>query len=312
MTEMIATRDAYGKTLVRLGEIDKDVVVLDADLSKSTKTHDFAKKFPERFFQMGISEQDMMGTAAGLATCGKIPFASTFAIFASGRAWEQIRNTICYSNLNVKIVATHAGISVGADGSSHQCIEDISLMRTIANMTVIVPCDAVETGKAVMTAAAMKGPVYIRLGRAKVPIILNEDEDFEIGKGKVLIDGSDATIIACGIMVEKALEAAQKLRVRGGTNCRVINISTIKPIDEQLIIKAARETRAIVTAEEHMSKGGLGSAVAEVIVENEPVPMRMIAIKDRFGESGDPGELFREFGLTEDDIIKAVEEVVKK
>ncbi len=311
MAEMIATRDAYGKALTKLGEINKDVVVLEADLSKSTKTHDFGKKFPERFFQMGISEQDMMGEAAGLATCGKIPFASSFAIFASGRAWEQIRNTICYSNLNVKIVATHAGISVGADGSSHQCIEDISLMRTIANMTVIVPCDGVETEKAVMAAAGMKGPVYIRLGRAKVPVILNESDNFKIGKGKVLIDGSDAAIIACGIMVEKALKAEEKLRGEG-ISCRVINMSTIKPIDEELIIKAARETGAMVTAEEHMSRGGLGSAVAEVIVENEPVPMRMIAIKDRFGESGDPKELLREFGLTEDDIVKAVKEVVKK
>jgi len=311
MVEMIATRDAYGKTLVKLGEENKNLVVLDADLSKSTRTVEFAKKFPQRFFEMGISEQDMMGTAAGLATCGKIPFVSSFAIFASGRAWEQIRNTICYSNLNVKIVATHGGISVGADGSSHQCIEDISLMRTIVNMTVIVPCDGVETEKAVITASRMKGPVYIRLGRAKVPVIMEREDEFQIGKGKVLAEGSDLSIIACGIMVEKALEARKRLGEKGIT-ARVINMSTIKPIDKELILEAARQTKRIVTAEEHLANGGLGSAVAEVIVENFPVPLKRIAIFDRFGESGQPQELLKEFNLTTEDIVKAADELRKK
>jgi transketolase len=260
MADLIATRDAYGKTLVKLGEENKDVVVLDADLSKSTRTVEFAKKFPQRFFEMGVSEQDMMGTAAGLATCGKIPFVSSFAIFASGRAWEQIRNTICYSDLNVKIVATHGGISVGEDGSSHQCIEDISLMRTIVNMTVIVPCDGVETEKAVIAASRMKGPVYIRLGRAKVPVVMEREDEFQIGKGKVLAEGSDLSIIACGIMVEKALDAGKVLEEKG-ISARVINMSTIKPIDKELILKAARQTKRLITAEEHLANGGLGSAV---------------------------------------------------
>ncbi len=311
MAEMIATRDAYGKALVKLGEENKDVVVLDADLSKSTRTSEFAKKFPQRFFDMGIAEQDMMGTAAGLATCGKIPFASSFAIFASGRAWEQIRNTICYSNLNVRIVSTHGGISVGADGSSHQCIEDISLMRTIANMTVIVPCDGVETEKAIIAACGMKGPVYIRLGRAKVPVIMRREDKFKIGKGKVLAEGNDLSIIACGIMVEKALEAREQLEEKG-VNARVINMSTLKPIDKELILQAARQTKRIVTAEEHMATGGLGSAVAEVIVENCPVPLKRIAIFDRFGESGKPQELMEEFNLTAQDIVRAAEELIKK
>jgi len=297
MSELIATRDAYGKALVKLGRANKDVVVLEADLSKSTKTAEFAKEFPDRFFQLGIAEQDMMGTAAGLAASGKIPFASSFAIFASGRAWEQIRNTICYSNLSVKVVATHAGISVGADGSSHQCIEDISLMRTIANMTVIVPCDAVETEKAVMAAVKLPGPVYIRLGRAKVPVIMKEEDDFQIGRGRVLAEGGDITIIACGIMVEKALKAREILK-KEQLSVRVVDMPTIKPIDAALILESAEKTGAIVTAEEHTIRGGLGSAVAEVIVENRPVPMKMVGIRDCFGESGTPEELMQHFGLT--------------
>ena len=310
MSELIATRDAYGKALVKLGQTNKDVVVLEADLSKSTKTAEFAKGFPDRFFQMGIAEQDMMGTAAGLAASGKIPFASSFAIFASGRAWEQIRNTICYSNLSVKVVATHGGISVGADGSSHQCIEDISLMRAIANMTVIVPCDAVETEKTVMAAAKLPGPVYIRLGRAKVPVIIKKEDDFQIGKGRVLAEGTDITIIACGIMVEKALLAREILK-KEHLSVRVVNMSTIKPIDAALILESAEKTGAIITAEEHTIRGGLGSAVAEVIVENRPVPMKMFGIRDCFGQSGTPAELMEHFGLTAEKIAEEASELTQ-
>jgi len=297
MAELMATRDAYGKALVKLGEIDPNIVVLDADLSSSTRTGKFAAKFPERFFNLGVAEQNMMGTAAGLATCGKTVFASSFAIFASGRDWEQIRNTICYSNLNVKIVSTHGGISVGEDGSSHQCIEDIALMRTLSNMTVIVPCDGIETEKAVMAVAKIKGPVYVRLGRAKVPVILDENYQFEIGKAKIIQDGKDISLIACGIMVGEAIKAAEILKGEN-ISARVINLSTIKPIDEETIIRAAKETQALVTAEEHQVMGGMGSAVAEVVVKNCPVPMRMVGMQNRFGQSGTPEELMQEYGLT--------------
>lgn len=310
MAELMATRDAYGKALLKLGEEDPNIVVLDADLSSSTRTGKFAAKFPERFFNFGVAEQNMMGAAAGLATCGKTVFASSFAIFASGRDWEQIRNTICYSNLNVKIVPTHGGISVGADGSSHQCIEDIALMRTLANMKVIVPCDGVETEKAVIAAAKIKGPVYIRLGRAKVPVILNENYQFEIGKATVLRDGKDVSLIACGIMVEEAIKAAEMLK-RQNISARVINLSTIKPIDQEIIIQTAQETGAIVTAEEHQVMGGMGSAVAEVVVKNCPVPMRMVGMRDKFGQSGTPEELMQEYGLTAENIVKKAKELVK-
>lgn len=310
MAELMATRDAYGKALVKLGETDPNVVVLDADLSSSTRTGKFAAKFPERFFNFGVAEQNMMGTAAGLATCGKTAFASSFAIFASGRDWEQIRNTICYSNLNVKIVPTHGGISVGADGSSHQCIEDIALMRTLANMKVIVPCDGVETEKAVMAAAKIKGPVYIRLGRAKVPVILAENYQFELGKAKIIQDGKDICLIACGIMVEEAIKAAEMLKEKN-ISARVINLSTIKPIDQEIIMQAAQETGAIVTAEEHQVMGGMGSAVAEVVVKNCPVPMRMVGMRDKFGQSGTPEELMQEYGLTAENIVKKAKELVK-
>ncbi|MGB4461649.1 MAG: transketolase family protein, partial [Tepidanaerobacteraceae bacterium] len=285
----IATRDAYGEALAQLGEEIKDIVVLDADLSGSTKTSVFAKKFPERFFNVGIAEQNLMGTAAGFATCGKIPFASTFAVFATGRAFEQVRNSICYPKLNVKIAATHAGLTVGEDGATHQSVEDLSLMRALPNMTVISPADAVETKKAVMAAAFHQGPVYIRLGRMAVETIFDEDYEFEIGKGKVLREGSDVAIIATGIMVAEALRAAEILE-KEGINAMVVNIHTLKPIDEDIILKAA-DCGAIVTAEEHTVIGGLGSAVAEVLAEKKPTPMRRIGIKDRFGLSGKPNEL---------------------
>lgn len=302
----IATREAYGKALATLGAENENVVVLDADLSKSTKTADFKKACPDRFINMGIAEGNMMTVAAGLASCGKIPFASTFAIFATGRAFEQIRNSICYPKLNVKICATHAGITVGEDGASHQSIEDISLMRTLPNMTVINPSDAIETEAAIKAVMDYNGPCYIRLGRSGVSVINdNDDYKFEIGKGCVLREGKDATIIATGIMVEAALEAYNIL-AEEGIRVRVINVHTIKPIDEELIIKAARETKLIVTAEEHSVIGGLGSAVAEVVTSNSPVTVLRVGIKDVFGESGKPSELLKAYGLTAEDIVKTV------
>ena len=300
----IATREAYGKALAKLGKVNDKVVVLDADLSKSTKTADFKSEFPERFINMGIAEGNMMTVAAGLSTCGKVPFASTFAMFAAGRAFEQIRNSICYPRLNVKICATHAGLTVGEDGASHQAIEDISLMRSIPNMTVINPSDAVETEAAIKAISEMNGPCYVRLGRAAVNVINDRPEyKFEIGKGVTLKEGDDLTIIATGIMVDAALEASEVLKEEG-INARVINIHTIKPIDSELIIKAAKETGAIVTAEEHNIIGGLGSAVAEVVTENYPVPVLKVGVKDTFGESGKPNQLLEKYGLTSKDIIE--------
>ncbi len=308
---MIATRDAYGEALAELGESNKDVVVLDADLSGSTKTAVFAKKFPERFFNMGIAEQDMMGTAAGLAASGKIPFASTFAIFATGRAWEQVRQSIAYPKLNVKVVATHAGITVGEDGASHQSVEDIAVMRVIPNMTVIVPADGIETKKVIREIVRYKGPVYVRLSRGKSPVVLDDSYSFEIGKGVVLKDGKDVSLIACGVMVYKALQAADTLG-KEGVSARVINISSIKPIDADLIVRAAKETGCVVTAEEHSIIAGLGGAVAEVLAENCPVPVKRIGIEDKFGTSGDADLLMELYGLTADNIAKAAREVIKR
>ncbi|GAW93167.1 transketolase family protein [Calderihabitans maritimus] len=312
MAEKIATREAYGKTLVKLGAENKDIVVLDADLAKSTKTALFAREFPERFFDMGIAEQNMMGTAAGLATAGKIPFVSTFAVFATGRAFDQIRNSIAYPRLNVKIAASHAGITVGEDGASHQSVEDIALMRSLPGMTVIVPADAVETEQAVKAAVEYSGPVYIRLGRSAVPVIYdNRDYTFRIGKAHRLREGTDAAIMATGIMVSIALEAAEKLE-KMGLQVQVVNISTIKPLDKEAVLEAARTTGAIVTAEEHNIIGGLGSAVAEVLVEAYPVPMERVGIKDSFGESGKPGELLEKYGLTAEHLVEAVVRVEKR
>ena len=305
----IATRDAYGKALVKLGQVNEDVVVLDADLSKSTKTNDFLKAYPKRFFNMGIAEQNLVGAACGLAAAGKIPFASTFAMFASGRAFEIIRNSACYPKLNVKICATHAGITVGEDGGSHQSVEDITIMRAIPNMTVLVPADGVETEKMIFAAAKFNGPMYVRLGRSAVETIFDEDYDFEIGKGVVLREGTDATIIACGIMVNEALIAAEKLKEEN-INVRVINMSTIKPIDKELIIKAAIETKAIITAEEHSVVGGLGSAVSEVVCESNPVIVKKVGINDTFGESGTPADLLLKYGLNSSNIIEKVKEAI--
>ncbi|MGB9813413.1 MAG: transketolase family protein [Thermovenabulum sp.] len=305
----IATREAYGEALAELGEKIKDLVVLDADLSKSTKTSVFAKKFPERFFNMGIAEQNLMGVAAGLATCGKIPFASTFAVFATGRAFEQIRNSICYPNLNVKIAASHAGITVGEDGATHQSIEDIALMRALPNMVVINPADAVETKKAVFAAAMHKGPVYIRLGRHPVDVIFDESYEFQLGKGVILKEGEDVAIIATGIMVGEALKAYEELK-KENINAMVVNIHTIKPIDRDVILKAAN-CKAVITVEEHTIYGGLGSAVAEVLSEEKPVLLKRIGIEDTFGESGKPEELLKMYGLTVDRIVSEAKKLLK-
>ncbi|RDY26113.1 transketolase family protein [Romboutsia weinsteinii] len=307
----IATRDAYGKALVKLGQINDQVVVLDADLSKSTKTYDFGKTFPERFFNMGIAEQNLIGAASGLATAGKIPFASTFAMFATGRAFEVIRNSVAYPKLNVKVCATHAGITVGEDGASHQSIEDIAIMRVIPNMTVLVPADGIETEQMIMEAAKYNGPMYVRLGRSAVPTLFDENYKFEIGKGAVLREGTDATVIACGMMVNEAVIAHEALKSEG-INVKVINMSTIKPIDRELIINSAKETKAIVTAEEHSVLGGLGSAVSEVLSEECPVIIKKVGVKDSFGESGTPADLLKKFGLTSDDIVVAVKEAIAK
>ena len=311
MSKKIATREAYGKALAALANTNENVVVLDADLSKSTKTADFKAVAPEKFFNMGIAEGNMMGVAAGLSTCGKVPFVSTFAMFAAGRAFEQIRNSICYPKLNVKVCATHAGLTVGEDGASHQAIEDISLMRSVPNMVVINPADDIETEAAIKAVAQMEGPCYVRLGRMAVSRVNDETNyNFVIGKGITLAEGNDVAIIATGIMVEAALEAKEEL-AKEGINARVINIHTIKPIDEELIIKAAKETGVIVTAEEHSVIGGLGSAVAEVVSENCPVPVLRVGVKDTFGESGKPNELLEKYGLTSNDIVNKVKEVIK-
>lgn len=311
-TKAMATRDAYGEALKELGKINKDVVVLDADLSKSTKTAEFQKEFPERFINVGIAEQNLIGTAAGLSTTGKIPFASSFAMFATGRAFEIIRNSVAYPKLNVKVAATHAGLTVGEDGASHQALEDISIMRTIPNMVVINPADGIEAKKAIIKLAEYVGPAYIRLGRSKVPVIFDESNyEFEIGKGIQLSDGNDVTIIGTGIMVSMALEAKEILS-KEGINARVINIHTIKPIDQDIIIKSAKETGAIVTAEEHNVIGGLGSAVAEVISENYPVPLSRVGVNDTFGESGSGDDLLKKYGLTPENIAKSAREVVLK
>ncbi len=302
-----ATRVSYGEALVKYGN-DPRIVVLDADLSKSTKTEMFKKAYPDRFINAGIAEADMMCVAAGLAACGKIAFASTFAMFAAGRAFEQVRNSIGYTRLNVKIGATHAGISVGEDGASHQCLEDIALMRTIPGMVVINPADDREAQAAVKAAIDHDGPVYMRFGRLAVEDINDDNYKFELGKGVLLKDGGDVTLIGTGLMVAEALKAADILE-REGISTRVVNIHTIKPIDEEIIIKASKETGAIVTAEEHYIMGGLGSAVSEVVCANAPCPVKIIGT-DRFGKSGKPAELFEEYGLTAENIVKQAKAAV--
>jgi len=309
MSEMLYQRDVYGKTLVELGKANKDIAVFDADLSSSTRTGMFAKEFPERFFNFGVAEQNMMSSAAGFASCGKTVFVSTFAIFATGRAWDQVRNSVAYNNFNVKIVASHAGITVGPDGASHQALEDIALMRVIPNMNIIVPCDGPQTRDAIITAANTPGPFYVRLGRPKFPTIENKGE-FKLGKAQVLTEGSDVAIIACGIMVNEALQAASGLLSKG-VKARVINMHTIRPLDTGVILQAARETRGIVVCEEHSVIGGLASSVDEVIAENRPVKIIRMGVKCRFGQSGESDELLREYCLTSSDIEKAALELAQ-
>lgn len=307
--ELKSTRDAYGDALVALGKEKEEVVVLDADLSVSTQTNKFAKKYPERFFNVGCAEQNLIGVAAGLAIAEKTPFVSTYAIF-SNRAWEQIRNTVAHDNLNVKIAVSHAGLTNGPDGASHQSLEDIALMRVIPNMTVIVPSDAVEAEKAVISEACRAGPAYIRLNRVKTPIIFDENYEFVLGKSVLLNDGVDLAIIATGTMVYKALEAAKMLKGENVDAC-VLNIHTLKPIDKNVIIKIAKETGAIVTVEEHSIYGGLGGVVAEILAETYPVPMRIIGVNDEFGESGEYPELLKKHGLTSNYIFKSVKELLE-
>lgn len=303
-----ATRDAYGDGLVDLGKVCDSLVVLDSDLAAATKTGVFAKAFPDKFINCGIQEQNMMGVAAGMATCGKTVFASSFAMFAAGRAFEIVRNSIAYPNLNVKIGATHGGISVGEDGASHQCNEDFALMRVLPNMTVISPADYIEARAAVFAAAEHNGPVYLRFGRLPVPVFNVESYKFELGKGVQLRDGGDVTIVATGIMVAEAMAASVVLAQRG-INARVINIHTIKPIDADIIIKAAKETGKIVTVEEHSVIGGLGSTVCDVVAEACPVPVRKIGVEDKFGTSGPAADLLVKYGLCKDNIVKVVSEV---
>lgn len=306
--EKIATRVAYGKTLLELGKENQDIVVLDADLSGSTQTKFFAKEFPDRFFNMGIAEANMIGTAAGLARAGKIPFASSFAMFAMGRAWEQVRNAVAHNHVNVKVCATHAGLTVGEDGASHQIIEDIAISKVIPGMTVIVPADATEAGKVIRAVAAYDGPVYVRLSRAAVPVLFKDDYKFEIGKANLLQEGSDLTIIACGVVVSRVVEAAEKLAEKG-IKAEVINLACIKPIDKDAIIKSASKTKKVITVEEHNIIGGLGDSVAGVISENCPCKLKKMGVEDQFGQSGNGMKLLDHYGLGVDDIVAAAEKI---
>lgn len=303
-----ATREAYGEALVELGKINKDIVVLDADLSGSTKTGMFKKAFPERHFNVGIAEADLVGTAAGFATCGKTVFASTFAMFAAGRAFEQIRNTVAYPKLNVKIAPTHAGVSVGEDGASHQPVEDIAIMRAIPGMVVLSPADAVETKKMVFAAAEYDGPVYLRMGRLNVPVLFDEETyDFQIGIANTIREGNDVTIAATGLMVYEAIKASEEL-AKEGISVRVINVGTIKPLDGETILKAAQETKFIVTAEEHSVIGGLGSAVSEFLSEVHPTKVKKVGLYDKFGQSGTGEELLQKYELTAEKLISVIKE----
>jgi transketolase len=310
VAKKLSTRVEYGKILVELGAKHKDIVVLDADLSGSTQTARFGKVFQDRFFNLGIAEQDLMSTAAGLATSGKIPFASTFAIFATGRAWEQIRQSIAYAALNVKIVASHGGVTVGEDGGSHQAIEDIALMRILPNMTVLVPADGIEVRRMVEWAVSYYGPVYIRTSRHPFPVLFDDAFTFQIGQGNVLREGRDVTLAGIGLMVHHCLEAAETLAA-AGISARVLNLSSVKPIDWELIVDSARHTGAFVTAEEHLVTGGLGSAVAEVLGDYHPVPLKRVGIKDTFGTSGKPEVLLEHFGLMPQDIVKSAHQAIK-
>ena len=311
MPEMKPSRDGYGLGLVDLGAADERVVVLGADLTASTRANWFKDKYPDRFFSIGIAEANMVNIAAGLSLAGKIPFVCTYGVFVAGRAWDQVRTTVCYANLNVKLGGAHGGISVGPDGATHQALEDIALMRCLPNMTVVVPCDAIETRKATVAIGKTHGPAYLRFGREPIPVITDERTPFTVGKAETFRPGDDLSIIACGYMVGEALKAAETLQGEDRVSARVINLHTVKPIDRQAIATAAAETGAIVAAEEHQVMGGFGSAVAEVVVAECPAPMRFVGIQDRFGESGEPEELLDEFGCTARHIVAAAREVLQ-
>ncbi len=308
---MKKTREGFGRALVALGERDPRIVVLVGDLSESTMVHFFAERFPERFIEVGVAEQNMCGIAAGLAASGKIPFFATYGAFATCRAADQLRVSVAYSNLDVKIGGAHGGISVGPDGATHQAMEEISIIRSIPNMQIVVPADYWESYKATVAAAETPGPVYIRFGREDVPVVTAEDTPFTFGRGEVFAEGDDLTIVACGVMVYEALRAAERLAA-DGVGARVVDLHTIKPIDRELLVRCARETGAVVTAEEHQVNGGLGGAVAEVLVQSHPVPMELVAVHDRFGQSGKPAELMKAFGLTADDIVAAADRVLAR
>lgn len=308
---MKPTRFGYGDALVALGEKNPKVIALGADTAASVYVHLFQQRFPDRFVQVGVAEQNMMGMAAGLAIAGWVPFATTYGMFAAGRPWEMIRNTIAYSNLNVKIGGSHGGISVGPDGATHQALEEIAIMRVIPRMTVVVPCDMEETRKATMALGESEGPAYIRFGREPAPVITKADSPFKLGRAEVLRKGGDVALLACGAMVYEALMAAELLEKKG-VSARVVNVHTIKPIDEKTVIEAARECGAVVTAEEHQVTGGFGSAVAEVLAKHAPAPVEMVGVFDRFGESGSPAELYKSFKLKDADIAAAAEKVLRR
>ncbi|OGY29888.1 MAG: transketolase [Candidatus Woykebacteria bacterium RIFCSPHIGHO2_12_FULL_45_10] len=309
--EQAGARDGYGQGLLELGEKDKNVVVLTADLAESTRVEEFGKKFPDRFIECGVAEQNMMGIAAGLALTGKTPFVSSYAVFSPGRSWDQLRVSVCYTQANVKVAGAHTGISVGPDGATHQALEDIAIVRVLPNITVVVPCDVHEARKTTLAAAEHKGPFYFRFGREKTPIITTAETPFKIGEALTLRDGDDVTIIACGSLVYQALLAAEQL-VTEGISARVVNNHTIKPIDKLGLAKAAKETGAVVTVEEHQINGGLGGAVAETLAENYPVPIERVGMPDTFGESGAPGELLEKYGMSVKKIKEAVKSVLKR
>ncbi|MFH1979198.1 MAG: transketolase family protein [Patescibacteria group bacterium] len=309
--EQVPTRNGYGEGLVQAGKDDENVVALCADLSDSTRSGMFRDEFPKRFVQVGIGEQSMASVASGMSAMGKIPFISSYAMFSPGRNWEQIRTTICYNDSNVKIAGAHAGVSVGPDGATHQAVEDIAITRVIPNMTVLVPCDSIETKKATLAAAKTKGPVYLRFAREKTPVFTTEETPFEIGRAEVFKKGKDVSIIACGPLVYNALLVAKELE-KEDIDCEVINNHTVKPIDEKTITESAKKTGAVVTIEEHQVLGGMGSAVAEVLAKNNPTPIEFIGVQDRFGESGEPEELIEKFGMGVENIKEAVKKVLER
>lgn len=311
MNDRIPMRDGYGKALLELCEKNDKIMVLDADVAKSTRTVWIKDKYPEKFLDMGISEQDMVGTAAGLALGGMTPFCSTYGVFLAGRAWDQIRTTVCYNHLNVKLAGAHAGISVGPDGATHQSLEDVAIMRVLPGMTVIVPCDAEETRKATLAMAQMDGPCFIRFGREAVPVVTDEHSEFQIGKANVLRDGTDAAVFANGAMVYEALQAAAALE-KENIQIMVVNLHTVKPLDTDCIIEAVKKTGCAVTAEEHQMAGGMGSAVAECLAAHYPAPLEMVAVADSFGESGQPQELMDKYGLNAEAIIRKVKTVMQR